>query len=232
LERGIDEKGQPNSDEERNSIFETERDGKHQRSAKPTNTMKTKQLCDIIGVLLGTAFNRQTQRARSGVLTNLGDRIIFILLASTLIGLALTALPSLAQSTYEPYTFTTLAGLAGSPGSTDATGSDARFREPWSVAVDSAGNVYVADSGNNTIRKGYPENVPAVIVTSAPGFGFKGGQFGFNLTGPVGRFVVVEASRDLVSWLPVWTNNFAGTLKFSDPQSGIYSNRFYRAHLP
>ena len=47
-------------------------------------------------------------------------------LASTLIVLALTSLESLAQSTYEPYTFTTLAGIPG-PGSTDGTGGDARF---------------------------------------------------------------------------------------------------------
>ena len=41
---------------------------------------------------------------------------------------------------------TTLAGLAGSSGSADGTGSAARFNYPSSVAVDSAGNVYVADT--------------------------------------------------------------------------------------
>ena len=40
---------------------------------------------------------------------------------------------------------TTLAGLAGSSGSADGTGSAARFNCPDGVAVDSAGNVYVAD---------------------------------------------------------------------------------------
>jgi hypothetical protein len=49
---------------------------------------------------------------------------------------------------------TTLAGLAGSLGSTDGMGSAARFSGPSGVAVDSAGNVFVADSGNNTIRIG------------------------------------------------------------------------------
>ena len=39
-------------------------------------------------------------------------------LASLLIVLRLTVLDSLAQATYEPYTFGTLAGLAGNPGST------------------------------------------------------------------------------------------------------------------
>ena len=55
---------------------------------------------------------------------------------------ALTAIQSLAQSAYEPYTFTTLAGGGGY--STNEAGSAARFW-PSAVAVDSAGNVYVAD---------------------------------------------------------------------------------------
>ena len=48
---------------------------------------------------------------------------------------------------------TTLAGLAGVSGSTDGTGSAARFYTPNGVAVDAGGTVYVADSGNNSIRK-------------------------------------------------------------------------------
>ena len=48
---------------------------------------------------------------------------------------------------------TTFAGTAGSIGSMDATGSAAQFNNPTGVAVDGAGNVYVADSGNNSIRK-------------------------------------------------------------------------------
>jgi MYXO-CTERM domain-containing protein len=48
---------------------------------------------------------------------------------------------------------TTLAGTAGTSGSTDGTGSAARFFNPCGLAVDSAGNLYVADSGNQVIRK-------------------------------------------------------------------------------
>ena len=48
---------------------------------------------------------------------------------------------------------TTLAGNAGNPGSTDGTGSAAQFNHPTGVAVDSSGNVYVADSFNHALRK-------------------------------------------------------------------------------
>ncbi len=48
---------------------------------------------------------------------------------------------------------TTLAGLAGVSGSADGVGNAARFYQPSGIAVDVAGNVYVADSANDTIRK-------------------------------------------------------------------------------
>ncbi len=47
---------------------------------------------------------------------------------------------------------TTLAG-AGGAGAVNGTGTVASFKSPRGVAVDSSGNVYVADSGNNLIRK-------------------------------------------------------------------------------
>src|SRR5262249_53468881 len=48
---------------------------------------------------------------------------------------------------------TTLAGNASMAGSADGTGAAARFHFPGGVAVDSAGNVYVADSANYAVRK-------------------------------------------------------------------------------
>ena len=48
---------------------------------------------------------------------------------------------------------TTVAGLAGTAGSTNATGSAARFKSPAALAVTSGGILYVADTGNYTIRK-------------------------------------------------------------------------------
>ncbi|MFM9090224.1 MAG: putative Ig domain-containing protein, partial [Verrucomicrobiota bacterium] len=47
---------------------------------------------------------------------------------------------------------TTLAGGAGTTGSTNATGTAARFNYPYGLAL-SGGNLYVADSSNQSIRK-------------------------------------------------------------------------------
>ena len=61
---------------------------------------------------------------------------------------------------------TTIAGLAGTPGLADGTGGTARFNAPAAVALDSAGNIYVADSGNHNIRMITP--VGAVTTFAGP----------------------------------------------------------------
>ena len=62
---------------------------------------------------------------------------------------------------------TTLAGKAWNPGSADGTGSDVRFYCPMGVAVDRAGNVFVADSFNHTIRKVSPAGVVTTVAGNA-----------------------------------------------------------------
>lgn len=59
---------------------------------------------------------------------------------------------------------TTPAGLAGQSGSADGTNNAARFNQPSGVAVDSSGNIYVADTGNYTIRKITPEGVTTTLA--------------------------------------------------------------------
>ncbi len=71
---------------------------------------------------------------------------------------------------------TTFAGLAGNSGNADGTGSAARFAWPRGVAVDDAGNVYVADSCNYTIRR----ISPAGLVTTLAGLAGSERQLGWN----------------------------------------------------
>ena len=47
----------------------------------------------------------------------------------------------------------TFAGTAGTTGNADRAAATAQFSFPAGIAVDSSGNLYVADSGNNCIRK-------------------------------------------------------------------------------
>ena len=88
-------------------------------------------------------------------------QIIRVILALS----ALTVSTTRAQSIYEPYAFTTPAGLALNSGTNDGTGSLARFYQPWGLAVDGVGNIYVADTLNQTIRK----MSPAGVVTTLAG---------------------------------------------------------------
>jgi sugar lactone lactonase YvrE len=89
----------------------------------------------------------------------------------------------------------TLAGLAGSPGKSDGSTSIARFNNPQGIAVDAAGNIYVADTGNNLIR----QITPSGVTTLAGSAGVTGSTNGtgtnalFRLPGAL----VVDASTNV-----------------------------------
>jgi sugar lactone lactonase YvrE len=70
----------------------------------------------------------------------------------------------------------TLAGSLGVAGSADGIGTAARFRAPYSVATDSAGNVYVADTANDTIRKITPDGVVSTLAGSPGTYGNADGR--------------------------------------------------------
>ena len=60
---------------------------------------------------------------------------------------------------------TTLAG-SGTNGFADGPLADAQFGSTYGVAVDASGNIYVADYGNNRIRKIGPGPLPLVLAQS------------------------------------------------------------------
>ena len=84
--------------------------------------------------------------------------------SSLLLGLFCLAISSAGAATiYEPYTVTTFAGW-NDVRSRDAVGKEARFYRPYGVISDSAGNFFVADSGNSTIRKVTPDGAVTTIA--------------------------------------------------------------------
>jgi len=94
---------------------------------------------------------------------------------------------------------TTLAGGpltgTGSPGQ-DGIGAAAEFDNPLGIAIDAGGNLYVADSGNDTIRKVSPNGNVTTLAGLATKFGNTDG------TGSTARFsnptgVAVDASGNV-----------------------------------
>jgi len=104
-------------------------------------------------------------------------------------------------------TVSTLAGAAGASGSADGLGAAARFYNPSGVATDSSGNIYVADTYNNAIRK----ITPAGVVTTIAGFNqspqVKFGALPAYIFRPQGVSVangrLYITSQHVIVWMPL-----------------------------
>jgi DNA-binding beta-propeller fold protein YncE len=113
---------------------------------------------------------------------------------------------------------TTLAGSAGQAGKADGTGSAARFNQPQGIALDAAGNIYVADAShqvltsnsagtsyasttyNSTIRKVTPSGVVTTVIGNPGSAGVQVGALPTSINVPQG--VAVTSTGALLIAVP------------------------------
>ena len=132
-------------------------------------------------------------------------------------------------------TVVTLAGQPGVWGSSDGTGTAARFHSPMGMCVGTDGNLYIADSDNHAIRRVTPQ----AAVTTFSGNPFESGcQTGPRLearyctpvditTHPDGGFMICESFRNALFRLDVngMVSKFAGdTGEQAPPEPDSLSN--------
>ena len=137
----------------------------------------------------------------------------------------------------------TIAGFPGSSGNADGIGSNARFSDPRGIAVNSAGNLYVADLGNATIRKIVPVGTNWIVSTIA---GLAGSQASADGTNSDARFyqpqgiavdgagkLYVTDDESIRKIVPLGTNwvvsTLAGSAGISGSANGVGTNALFSA---
>ncbi len=84
----------------------------------------------------------------------------------------------------------------------DGRGADGRFRQPSALDVDAEGNCYVADTGNNAIRRVAPDGAVSTVAGSPPGGDADGVGMDVGMRWPTG--IVIGHSGEL--WVADYGN--------------------------
>jgi hypothetical protein len=84
-------------------------------------------------------------------------------------------------------------------------------------------NIVIRTFAVTILAKGSATPTPATLT---PAICAKG-QFALTVSGLSGQKYIVEASTNLVNWIPVWTNTAPCT--YTDVNAGQFSQRFYRS---
>ena len=90
---------------------------------------------------------------------------------------------------------TTFAGQLGVSGMADGTGTGAQFNAPSGLAFDGGGNLFVADTGNSTIRKITPSGAVSTFAGTAGSGGYADGAAGgAQFNSPLGIAVATNGN--------------------------------------
>jgi uncharacterized protein (TIGR03437 family) len=97
---------------------------------------------------------------------------------------------------------------------------DAELDDPSAIAIDSSGNLYIADTNNSRIRKVYPDGTIVTIAGSIPGYGGNGGPaskatlafpHGLAFNGSSGNLYLADSDNQVIRLLkPVTPSITAG----------------------
>ena len=92
---------------------------------------------------------------------------------------------------------TTVAGAEAPPASADGIAAAARFNGPRGVAVDAAGNLYVADTQNNRVTRGVAVAGEVELRITGPEWVDGRPHVQLRLSGPAGLKVRLETASSL-----------------------------------